>query len=557
MTDARSHSSRLSEPLLLLVALLTLTTVLAAQSLYAVLIANQEFLALRLQTKLQLLEIILLFNWLPALAALALWVAVRWRMRFLADGFLAVFYALLFLGFLWHLHNRYWSQPTGHVYWLWCLPAAAIGVLLVRYRGTWYSTALVLSPLIVVLPALFLYRAWPTGQTHTPAPSAAAETSLSADRPLPPIVLIVFDELSLDVLLDDAGAINPEKFPHFARLAAESYWFPQATANADETDYSLSVLLTGNYPLGRGPTYSYYPDNLFNWLASYYQIYAYEAGTRFCDPQRFHCVSATARGSGGQIEFLRDVSLIYLAMVLPQEMDVGIPDIQRTWGPFRDSRGLILARLERFRKFMATLASVPMNLPVLVYFHHLLPHSPYILDESGRIHEREPDYFDARFGGDQALLSDLARRYKQQTIYLDGELGQLLDELKKRGLYDKCFLVVTADHGVSDQLAAPGRALTEVDGTVLNAEPLLRVPLFIKLPQQRHGVVAGGDVQHIDIVPTLADVLALQVPWKVVGRSIFQEPRRARHLVVFSTGRRRYEFASSLDLTPATAPIRQ
>lgn len=556
MTDPRKQPWVRSEPFQLLVALLVLTTVLAAQSLYEVLGAKQEFLALRLQSKLQLLEIILLFSWIPALVVFALWAAARRRRKLLADGWLAVFYAVLFLSFLWHLHNRYWSQPEGQAYWFWVLPAVAIGVLLVRHRNVWYPTALVLSPLIVILPALFVYRAWPAGGIPTPAPAARAAASSSAPvGQLPPVFLIVLDELNLNVLLSDAGTIDAERFPHFARLAAHSYWFRQAAANADETDYSLSVLLTGNYPLGGAPTYSYYPDNLFSWLAPYYEIYAYEAGTRFCDPERFHCLTATARGGRGHLEFLRDVSLIYLAMVLPQEMDVGIPDIQRTWGPFRNPRELILARLERFRKFMDTLGSLPGNSRVLVYFHHLLPHSPYILDESGRIDESEPDYFDARFRGNQRLLSGLTQRYRRQTMYLDKELGQLIEELKERGFYDDSLLIVTADHGVSDLPAAPGRALTEADGVILNAELLVRVPLFIKVPHQTEGVTVIGDAQHIDIVPTVADVLGLEVPWTVAGRSVFQEPAPARPLVVYSTGHRRFEFSSSMNLSPAPSPV--
>jgi hypothetical protein len=46
------------------------------------------------------------------------------------------------------------------------------------------------------------------------------------------------------------------------------------------------------------------------------------------------------------------------------------------------------------------------------------------------------------------------------------------------------------------------------------------VPLFVKYPGQRRGRIDARDAQTIDIVPTIADVLGVKVPWRLDGASL-------------------------------------
>ena len=49
---------------------------------------------------------------------------------------------------------------------------------------------------------------------------------------------------------------------------------------------------------------------------------------------------------------------------------------------------------------------------------------------------------------------------------------------------------------------------------------MLPVPLFIKAPGQRQGrTVADAHLQTIDILPTIADLLGVEIPWRVDGHS--------------------------------------
>ena len=98
---------------------------------------------------------------------------------------------------------------------------------------------------------------------------------------------------------------------------------------------------------------------------------------------------------------------------------------------------------------------------------------------------------------------------------------------KQAGIYDRALIVITADHGVSWKKYAPGRVLSDA-----NADMILPVPLFIKLPGQSDGRVSSQDAQLIDLVPTIAAVAGVTVPWQVAGHDLFASGGSAREKIM-------------------------
>src|SRR5690606_8678174 len=66
------------------------------------------------------------------------------------------------------------------------------------------------------------------------------------------------------------------------------------------------------------------------------------------------------------------------------------------------------------------------------------------------------------------------------------------------------------DRDAGDRRLGPG-------GT--GAEELAWVPLLIKAPGQAQGRVDDRNWQHVDLLPTLAELAGLDVPWPVDGVS--------------------------------------
>jgi len=158
-------------------------------------------------------------------------------------------------------------------------------------------------------------------------------------------------------------------------------------------------------------------------------------------------------------------------------------------------------------------------------FHHVqLPHPPWRYLPNGVEYNHTEMYGHGNEGDDRWTKEQpwiLAQAYQQhllQAAYADYLLGQLLDILEARGLYDDVLLVVAADHGASFR-AGVNRRDIEID----NAWDIANVPLFIKIPGQTEGLEFKRFVQVIDILPTILEVLDSSLPWDMDGTSLFDE----------------------------------
>jgi arylsulfatase A-like enzyme len=95
-------------------------------------------------------------------------------------------------------------------------------------------------------------------------------------------------------------------------------------------------------------------------------------------------------------------------------------------------------------------------------------------------------------------------RYDGEIAYSDSIIGALVDGLKKRGVFERTLLVITADHG---------EALGE-RGAKYHArscyEEQVRVPLIVRVPGMKPAVVKAP-VELVGVVPTLLELLQLPV----------------------------------------------
>jgi hypothetical protein len=323
-----------------IVILLTLVAFATAQTAYDILASNPEFLAARRVTNAQLLIVIVAFGLLPAIILGLPWTWCRRIHPRLHRGMFGVLVLVFSLAVFWQLYNTYLSDAKGllRIPWLWVVPSAALAWWASVRERDFRSFLLALSPAILLFPALFLYRAW-----RSPIPPPPLETSAQAStQPAPapngtPVFLVVFDELGLQILLDEKGNIDRQQFPNFARLAAESHWFRNATSNSAKTISSIAAMVTGNFPHATNSTHAFYPNTVFSLLAPTYDVYIEEVGyTDFCDSDAFFCLNdATGDGTAG---LLRDLGYLVADRLLPAKLTSTCP-IPRTPGDrFKASR---------------------------------------------------------------------------------------------------------------------------------------------------------------------------------------------------------------------------
>jgi Sulfatase len=163
--------------------------------------------------------------------------------------------------------------------------------------------------------------------------------------------------------------------------------------------------------------------------------------------------------------------------------------------------------------------------------HVLLPHEPLEYLPTGQRYQagskRDPS-LDGPPSYDDAFLSDQAfQRHLLQVGFVDRLLGELMAKLRREGLWDRALVVLTADHGISFRVkptpAPPfvlGRLGYRRELTPHNAEDIVTVPLFVKYPGQEEGRIDPKWGRTIDVLPTIADVLGIRLPFRVDGRSL-------------------------------------
>ncbi|MBW2414574.1 MAG: sulfatase-like hydrolase/transferase, partial [Deltaproteobacteria bacterium] len=441
--------------------------------------------------------------------------------------------------------------------------ATSIGVAAAAAYGRFElarSFATALSPAVLVFPALFVF--W-TPVVKLAFPAAPAELASARGAPDTPVVFLLFDLLPVTSLMTAEREIDAERFPAFARLAGDAYWFRYATTVAPNTSRSVPAILTGLRPVpGAQPLVSDYPANLFSLLAPSHELSVFETETRLCP-----AAVCSRAGESGLAERLRglasDGSIAYLHLVLPESMRAGVPPITSQWHDFaapapvhaaqqrEQSRlrqdGLFERRSGRMQKFMRFRASLRADRGAFLSYLHLpLPHSPFVYMPSGRSYVpvgpigrmgpmgREMRRLRGQRSSGWADSAEKVRlAYQRVTLqigFADKLLGGVLDRLRALGLYDRSLIVVVADHGMS--FIEGGQRRMETDGNTIY------VPLFVKLPGQEEGVVDDRNAETIDILPTIADALGMALPWRVDGQSLLQPDRGERRLKRVSPARR-------------------
>ncbi len=159
-----------------------------------------------------------------------------------------------------------------------------------------------------------------------------------------------------------------------------------------------------------------------------------------------------------------------------------------------------------------------------------MPHGPYRYLPSGRQYEARNFL---RVEGEKTTEPwpwlNARHRLLLQTAYTDRLLGEVLDRLEATDLYDRSLVVVTADHGIS---RVPGLERSSKSVGPENAHEAAWVPLFVKAPGQVEGEVRDDNANLSDLLPTMADLLGVEVPWPTDG-IVLHDERRSSHEKVF------------------------
>lgn len=325
-------------------------------------------------------------------------------------------------------------------------------------------------------------------------PDRAAEAP-GEDPPRPNVVLVLADTLRADHL--GAYGYGRDTSPHFDALAAESFLFEEARAQAPCTFPSANSILTGQYPhrfIGQ-------PDG--------------SLGIPEAVPSLAEVLSAAGYDTAA-------ISASPIVRATPGAMNPG-GGFAKGFGRFSEScewlDGSCIHR--RAMRYLDQLEE-----PFFLYLHYLDPHDPY----------DPPDDWPRRFSGDGEGLPDwlhagdpnpmaealykrddaslatpealghLTDLYDDEIAYWDSWLGRLVGNLEHRGVLDETILVVLADHGESFYEHGALRHCRSVWDTEIKTPLLVRLPSALAAGPPRR---IGSQAANLDVVPTLLDYLEI------------------------------------------------
>jgi arylsulfatase A-like enzyme/Tfp pilus assembly protein PilF len=128
------------------------------------------------------------------------------------------------------------------------------------------------------------------------------------------------------------------------------------------------------------------------------------------------------------------------------------------------------------------------------WVHLFDPHQPYF----------PPAPFDKEYRDDP---------YSGECAYVDKQVGSLLSFLEERKLLNKTIIIITGDHG--EGLGEKG----EKTHSYFAYNSTIHIPLVIYIPGGGSKTISEY-VSHIDIFPTICDILGYEIPAHIQGESL-------------------------------------
>ncbi len=342
-------------------------------------------------------------------------------------------------------------------------------------------------------------------QGNRPTPPAADVTRPSQK---PNIILLTVDTLRADHMALYGYA--RDTMPAIGRFARTAVVFDNAVVPRGSTRPSYASMLTGLYPFHHGVRSN--ATVLHNDLTTLSETLK-SAGYHTAGFVSNFVLLGEMSGFGQGFDVYDDRM---------EERESGRPNYERT---ARNTLEAILAWLN---------ADPPQ--PFFLFTNFIDPHGPYQppgrfgkLYRSGKMRRLDPNDIPAyQLVEGQLNYFDYVDRYDGEIRYTDEVMGILIDELKRKGLWDDALVVFTADHGES-----MGEHGIYFEHHLQVYEETMHVPLAIRLPDalgSPHGpTTTQGDggprrvrslCSPMDLPPTILAAIDLSTEAELDGRSL-------------------------------------
>lgn len=161
--------------------------------------------------------------------------------------------------------------------------------------------------------------------------------------------------------------------------------------------------------------------------------------------------------------------------------------------------------------------------PSLSYVITLTSHHPFGLPEEDRKLALKKSYPDSIYN------------YFQSIHYTDKAIGNFVSLLKKNNLFQDSLVVVYGDHSATYSASLGNLDSAEIrkdlglkeisNDDLKERTSLKRVPLIIHLPGQKKGVIHQEVSGHVDIMPTILNLVGAKTNTPLFGRDLYSNTK--------------------------------
>lgn len=301
--------------------------------------------------------------------------------------------------------------------------------------------------------------------------ASAAPQPKSTRKPQPPnLLLVTIDTLRADHI--GAYGYKAAATPNLDRLAAEGARFAEAYSAVPITLPSHATLMTGTFPMMHG--LHDFSDNRLNQsqptMAGILREHGYATGAVVAS-----AVLDSRFGLNSGFDFYYD------HFDFSRLLETNLDAMERPANVVVDEA---LQWLGQKRQK-----------PFFLWVHLYDPHNPY--------HPPEP--YASRFK---------TQPYDGEIAFADAQMGRVLAYLRAKGLYGNTTIVVSGDHG-----EGLGEHQEKTHGFFIY-DSTLHVPLIFKPAAISKPAVIETPVSLVDILPTVLDLLHVEAPDGIQGRSL-------------------------------------
>jgi phosphoglycerol transferase MdoB-like AlkP superfamily enzyme len=287
---------------------------------------------------------------------------------------------------------------------------------------------------------------------------------------------------------------NPKYTPELCKHLPQAAVFSNVYTHCPSTHISMAAMLTSSYPwISYKCITKEYPSIVLPSLSGELKQQGFRTAFMHASDNRFQRMDEFLGYRGfDAIEDLRTLSCAADAQQYTEDYEPYLNGV--------DDACLV-------RSFDRWLGKGDTTKPFFAMLWTMQTHFPYFLDKAEQ---------------DMGVKDKRQNRYLNSLRHSDMVLGNLLAELKRKGLYESTLVVVVADHGEAfndHNQYGHGSAIYEEN---------VHVPLVLINPLlfngQTHATLGG----HVDVAPTVMELLGLPSPAEWEGNSLFAANRRER-----------------------------